>query len=357
MCVCVDRHSLRAVFLAWEQGQFVGWKVSRLIFNQTLNPEFVETIKALKNYTDQPDDWESAFQLFGTHVISHGSYGGQLKWFDQIDTSLYSSMSSQAIGTQVGISYQNYLSISGGRNGSTSQNDQNFIQASTNTSMFFGGQPGLFGPGQWNTWAPTVPSNPWLAQAVLEPIENYIPDTYLKTTWSLAVQYHQAKGATQYYQQVLASLVASANDAVTKANTLISQCTQYPASNSCPNCWKKDGGIFGHDKYYCQHFTGSCCSKLSPKLNSATVAAKAKTYIDQWTALLNTITGAAAQGVVSPTVAMGWATQVSAFETEWAAAALSTKYECMCYQAVQVGSCYGCPGTGYSAMLPSVLTM
>jgi len=292
-------------------GFFSAYKIYTALFGLIPTDELKMSIDFLPdNYTKDPNMWEDFFgnNGFGTHYLDYAIFGGRYYFYNEIKNTLWKQMTDEQVKVNIAASFWNRLKVDGEHSGENKHVDENYLESTTTSVQYFGGNSGSMGAGGWDKWAPTIGGNPWIIGLSLTPLSKLF--SYNKTIqYKLdnALLYHLrlagAKNLTKnlnYYQQELKSIINRANILLNNYNN----CPKEELGYQCGTCMKIS--FFG----IC---INSCCKQnnIPTQLNS--IISNANNMYGKMTQLINLISIYIEKLVISDTQINEWELALTSF--------------------------------------------
>ncbi|XP_075262537.1 perivitellin-2 67 kDa subunit-like [Convolutriloba macropyga] len=173
-----------------------------------------------EQFEDNPTPYYDFISYFGTHYISIAEFGGYIKQIFSTSSKFVSNNKESALSFEAKISFDDFLSSSGGYGGGATVNSKEFLSQTNITTSYHGGDTTLIDEKNILGSKKSIPYNPWLYSGNLVPISKLIKDVNKSASMERAYHVHAAKAyleelndqlqnASRKYQFVEASLVNS----------------------------------------------------------------------------------------------------------------------------------------------------
>uniref|UniRef100_A0A0B7AZC8 MACPF domain-containing protein n=1 Tax=Arion vulgaris TaxID=1028688 RepID=A0A0B7AZC8_9EUPU len=145
-------------------------------------------------FESNPAAYNRFIEIFGTHYLSTGQFGGYIRVSYETSSSYFYSKSDTEVKINAKASFLKIVSANGGSVSGSTTVDSRFTSESIETVRYFGGNTNLLSQSGITSWQPTVDADPWPFSGILTPISDLIStDETKRVSMVKAVNNHVMK--------------------------------------------------------------------------------------------------------------------------------------------------------------------
>ncbi|CAL1530300.1 unnamed protein product, partial [Lymnaea stagnalis] len=186
-----------------------GWGMDMDPFAQ----KFVD-LKLNGSFEANPGPYNKFIKEFGTHYFASANFGGYIRSVLETSTKYFYTKSDSDAQANAKISFLNILSISGGQSTSSGKSDENFLNSTTQTVRYYGGDTNLLTNQGLSSWQPTVEIDPWLFSGHLKPISDLIADDTKREAMVQAVENYVMRSFLDEQERLIHTARSKVDDEV-----------------------------------------------------------------------------------------------------------------------------------------------